>query len=75
MFHGLSMEWDEDGRLTLHEVYEQGICVWRRRCEAGRLVEEWRLAETERDYGTLQMLREYFLQELRELGQREQDDG
>jgi hypothetical protein len=69
VFHGLCTEWDEQGRLTLYEVYEQGICIWRRRWEAGQLVEEHRLHETDRDYGTLPMLRQHFLQGLRELGQ------
>jgi hypothetical protein len=69
------MEWDEQGRLTLYEVYEQGICLWRRCWEADALVEEWRLAETDRDYGTLQMLRQHFLQGLREPGEGGADAG
>jgi hypothetical protein len=33
----------------------------------GQLVEERRLDATDRDYGTLQMVREHYLRELRDL--------
>jgi hypothetical protein len=70
VFHGLCQEWDEQGRHTLYEVYELGVCVWRRRWEAGQLAEDWRLAESDNDFATLQMLRKHFLQGLTELGKQ-----
>lgn len=67
VFHGLIQEWDEHGRLTLYEVYELGVCVWRRRWTEGRLNEDWQLTETDTDFATLQMLRKHFLQRFAEL--------
>ena len=70
VFHGLCQEWDEQGRLILYEVYELGVCVWRRRWEAERLAEDWRLAESDNDSDTLQMLRRHFMRGLAELGRQ-----
>jgi hypothetical protein len=71
VFHGLCMEWDERGRMTLYEVYELGVCVSRRRWDGrGRLVEDRRLEKTDNDFKTLEMLRKHFMRGLRELGQR-----
>lgn len=68
VFHGLCQEWDEQGRLTLYEVCELGVTVWRRRWAAEVLVEDWRLAESDNDFATLQMLRKHFLRGLTEMG-------
>ena len=68
VWHGLCQEWDEAGRLTLYEVYELGVCVWRQRWAAGALAEDWRLAEPDGDFATLQMLRRHFMRGLAELG-------
>ena len=70
VFHGLCQEFDEAGRITLYEVYELGVCVWRRRWQEGQLVEDWRLTETDNDFTTLQMLRQHFMRGLAELGRQ-----
>jgi hypothetical protein len=70
VFHGLCQEWDEQGCPTLYEVYELGVCVWRQRWEAGQLAEDWRLAESDNDFDTLQMLRMHFKRGLAELGRQ-----
>jgi hypothetical protein len=68
VFHGLCQEWDDQGQLIRYEVYELGVCVWRRRWESGALVEDWRLSESDGDFATLQMLRKHSLHGLAELG-------
>ena len=68
VWHGICQEWDERGRHTLYEVYELGICLWRRRYEAGELVEDWRLAESDADSATLAVLRKHYMLGLVELG-------
>ena len=68
VLHGLCQEWDEQGRQTLYEVFELGVCVWRRRWEAGRLTEDWRLTESDSDFAVLQMLRTHLMRGLAESG-------
>jgi hypothetical protein len=70
VWHGLCQEWDEQGQPTLYEVYELGVCVWRRRWEAGQLTENWQLTEVDNDFATLQMLRKHFMRGLAELGRQ-----
>lgn len=71
VLHGLCQEWDENGRLSLYEVYELGVCVWRRRWDAEQILEDWRLAESDNDFATLEMLRDHLMRGLTELGKQE----
>jgi antitoxin component YwqK of YwqJK toxin-antitoxin module len=60
VYHGLRRQWHENGRSAAEEMYEHGICLWRRRWDAeGNQIEDFRLKETDRDFGALQMFRKH----------------
>jgi hypothetical protein len=67
VYHGLRREFQEDGGLALLEVYEHGVCLWRRRWdEAGRLLEDYALSETSGNWQTASILRRAFVRDNRQ---------
>jgi hypothetical protein len=61
--HGQSRTWFENGRQKSEASYELGICVAKRDWDAvGALTADYRLAESEVQFKTLQQLRELYAQ-------------
>jgi antitoxin component YwqK of YwqJK toxin-antitoxin module len=60
VWDGIRREWNESGRLRLEEAYEKGVCLCRKRWdEQGSLVEDYRLRESDPDFETLKLAREW----------------
>ncbi len=58
VFEGLRRVWYENGSLMSEEMFEFGICVWRKRWdEEGELIEDYQLKKSDADYKTLQLFR------------------
>lgn len=58
LLHGLHREWSEIGRCVAEEMYEYGICLWAKRWDdAGEMIQETELKETDPDFETLTIYR------------------
>src|SRR4051812_21899569 len=61
VFHGVRREWSESGTLSREEMFERGICLWRKRWnDQGVQIEEYWLQESHPDYQVLTILRSAF---------------